>query len=92
MVRLHQEGILEHLRRKYFRFLKETECPPDFRIGSSKLGLHDVWSLFAVGAAGLGLATVVIVLELLYIKYRQNETASKIFWPRKRYAPTQGRF
>ena len=68
MIRLHESGILVRLKRKYFRFLEETQCSPAFQVGSSKLDLKDVWPQFAIGTVGLIIATVVISLELLCVK------------------------
>ena len=77
MIRLHESGIIAYLKRKYFGFLEETQCSPDFQVGTSKLSLWDVWPPFAVAAVGLGLATVAIVTELLHVKARHRTRASK---------------
>ena len=66
--RLYDAGIFVRLKDYYFGFLEESDCDPFIQTHSSTLGLDRLWPVFFVGGVGLAGATVVLMMEKLYIK------------------------
>ena len=65
MIGLHETGILQHLKARHFRPQKETHCDPKFTVGSSALGLVDVWPIFAIIGCGVTAAIICVLLETM---------------------------
>ena len=67
MIKLHEHGIIEHLKVLHFRDLKESRCDSELLVGSSALAVTDVWPIFAIIGVGIPLAVLCLFIE--YIAY-----------------------
>ena len=77
MINLHESGILERLKTHHFRSFKETPCDPEFTVGSSALGVADVWPIFAIVGVGMFAAIVCLLLEKV-ARGRKNSSANDL--------------
>ena len=71
MISLHESGILQHLKARHFRQLREDHCGPEFTAGSSALGVTDVWPIFAIIGSGVIAAIVCLLIETVARKWKK---------------------
>ena len=65
MMSLHESGIIEHLKARHFRGLKQSNCGPDFTTGSSALDITKVWTVFTIIGSGIFTAAVCLWMETI---------------------------
>ena len=69
-MRLHESGILDHLRAKYFPNLTYDYCGERTTAVSSPLTMRDIWPVFALLFTGLFLAILAFVFERCLVEPR----------------------